>query len=130
MAKAFTAEAAVEVTGESIQIHGGVGFTWDCDAHHFYRRVKQNDLLLGYQAGSGSGWPTWCSPQPEPGPYDTIGQGYSRHSSSEAPDPRGVLDGPPVESRPVTLRKTFLIPFLAPRLPRELQRRRRRRRSG
>ena len=49
MAKAFTAEAAVEVTGESIQIHGGVGFTWDCDAHHFYRRVKQNDLLLGYQ---------------------------------------------------------------------------------
>ena len=33
MAKAFVGEAANEVTGEGIQIHGGVGFTWDCDAH-------------------------------------------------------------------------------------------------
>jgi alkylation response protein AidB-like acyl-CoA dehydrogenase len=47
MAKAFVPEAANEVTAESIQIHGGVGFTWDCDAHVFYRRAKQNDLLLG-----------------------------------------------------------------------------------
>jgi alkylation response protein AidB-like acyl-CoA dehydrogenase len=49
MAKSFTAEAANFVCAESIQIHGGVGFTWDCDAHVFYRKAKQNDLLLGYQ---------------------------------------------------------------------------------
>ena len=49
MAKAYVPEAAVFVTGECIQIHGGVGFTWDCDAHLFYRRAKQSDLLLGYQ---------------------------------------------------------------------------------
>ena len=48
MAKAFVGKAANEVCGESIQIHGGVGFTWDCDAHLFYKRAKQNDLLLGY----------------------------------------------------------------------------------
>ena len=48
MAKAFVPESANEVTGECIQIHGGVGFTWDCDAHLHYRRAKQNDLLLGY----------------------------------------------------------------------------------
>jgi alkylation response protein AidB-like acyl-CoA dehydrogenase len=48
MAKAYVAEAAVDVTGESIQIHGGVGFTWDCDAHLHYRRAKQDDLLLSY----------------------------------------------------------------------------------
>jgi alkylation response protein AidB-like acyl-CoA dehydrogenase len=48
MAKAFVPEAAIYVTGECIQIHGGVGFTWDCDAHLFYKRAKQNDLLLGY----------------------------------------------------------------------------------
>jgi alkylation response protein AidB-like acyl-CoA dehydrogenase len=48
MAKAYVGESANEVTGESIQIHGGVGFTWDCDAHLFYRRAKQDDLLLGY----------------------------------------------------------------------------------
>jgi len=48
MAKAFSGEAAIAVTGESIQIHGGVGFTWDCEAHLHYRRAKQNDLLFGY----------------------------------------------------------------------------------
>ena len=42
-------EAAVFVTSEDIQIHGGVGFTWDCDAHFFYKRAKQNDVMLGYQ---------------------------------------------------------------------------------
>ena len=52
MAKAFVPEAANAVTAECIQIHGGVGFTWDCDAHLFYRRAKQNDLLLGYQGWS------------------------------------------------------------------------------
>jgi alkylation response protein AidB-like acyl-CoA dehydrogenase len=48
MAKAYVPESANAVTGECIQIHGGVGFTWDCDAHLHYRRAKQNDLLLGY----------------------------------------------------------------------------------
>ncbi|MEY2460481.1 MAG: hypothetical protein QOG30_2311, partial [Acidimicrobiaceae bacterium] len=49
MAKAYAAEAANDVTAECIQIHGGVGFTWDCDAHLFYRKAKQADLLFGYQ---------------------------------------------------------------------------------
>ena len=48
MAKAYVGRAANEVCGESIQIHGGVGFTWDCDAHLHYRRAKANDLLFGY----------------------------------------------------------------------------------
>ena len=48
MVKSFAGRAANEVTGEGIQIHGGVGFTWDCDAHLYYRRAKANDLLLGY----------------------------------------------------------------------------------
>jgi alkylation response protein AidB-like acyl-CoA dehydrogenase len=49
MAKGFVGEAAVFVTSEDIQVHGGVGFTWDCDAHFFYKRAKQNDAMLGYQ---------------------------------------------------------------------------------
>ena len=47
MVAAFAPRAANELTGEGIQIHGGVGFTWDCDAHLYYRRAKGNDLLLG-----------------------------------------------------------------------------------
>ncbi|MCJ7437217.1 MAG: acyl-CoA/acyl-ACP dehydrogenase [Acidimicrobiia bacterium] len=49
MAKGFVGEAAVFVSAEDIQIHGGVGFTWDCDAHFYYKRAKQNDAMLGYQ---------------------------------------------------------------------------------
>ena len=48
-AKAYAAHAANYVTAECIQIHGGVGYTWECNAHLFLRRAKVNDLLLGYQ---------------------------------------------------------------------------------
>ena len=48
-AKAYAAHAANYVTAECIQIHGGVGYTWECDAHLFLRRAKVDDLLLGYQ---------------------------------------------------------------------------------
>jgi len=50
MCKGFVAEAADFVTAECIQVHGGVGFTWDIDAHLLYRRAKQDDLLFGAQA--------------------------------------------------------------------------------
>jgi alkylation response protein AidB-like acyl-CoA dehydrogenase len=49
MAKSYAGEAAVFVTAEDIQIHGGVGFTWDCDAQLYYKRAKQNDVMLGAQ---------------------------------------------------------------------------------
>ena len=49
MAKGYAGEAAVFVTGEDIQIHGGVGFTWDCNAHYYFKRAKQNDVMLGHQ---------------------------------------------------------------------------------
>jgi acyl-CoA dehydrogenase len=32
---------------ENIQIHGGVGFTWEYDCHLFYRRAKQLALNIG-----------------------------------------------------------------------------------
>ena len=49
VAKAAMAEAAIFVTGENIQVHGAVGFTWENPAHFLYKRAKQNDLMLGYQ---------------------------------------------------------------------------------
>jgi alkylation response protein AidB-like acyl-CoA dehydrogenase len=50
MAKGFVGEAANMVTAENIQVHGGVGFTWDVDCHLLFRRAKQNDVLYGNQA--------------------------------------------------------------------------------
>ncbi|MHB8463298.1 MAG: acyl-CoA dehydrogenase family protein [Acidimicrobiales bacterium] len=49
MCKGFVGEAATMVTGESIQVHGGVGFTWAVDCHLLFRRVKQDDVLCGRQ---------------------------------------------------------------------------------
>jgi alkylation response protein AidB-like acyl-CoA dehydrogenase len=53
MAAGYAAEAGVRVTGDDIQLHGGVGFTWANDAHFLFKRVKQNEVLAG---GSGAQW--------------------------------------------------------------------------
>jgi len=50
MAKAQTAAAANYVTAECIQIHGGVGYTWENDSHIYLRRAKVDDLMLGAQS--------------------------------------------------------------------------------
>jgi alkylation response protein AidB-like acyl-CoA dehydrogenase len=39
--------AAQRVTGECIQMHGGIGFTWEHDAHLFFKRARSNAALLG-----------------------------------------------------------------------------------
>ena len=49
MCKGFVGEAANMITAENIQVHGGVGFTWEVDCHLLFRRVKQNDVLFGRQ---------------------------------------------------------------------------------
>jgi alkylation response protein AidB-like acyl-CoA dehydrogenase len=49
MAKAQAATAANYVTAECLQIHGGVGYTWDNNSHIFLRRAKVDDLLMGAQ---------------------------------------------------------------------------------
>jgi alkylation response protein AidB-like acyl-CoA dehydrogenase len=51
MAAGYTSEAAVKVTGDDIQLHGGVGFTWANDAHFLFKRAKQSDVWLGGHAG-------------------------------------------------------------------------------
>ncbi len=49
LCKGFVAEAATMITGENIQVHGGMGFTWDIDCHLLFRRVKADDVLFGRQ---------------------------------------------------------------------------------
>lgn len=47
MAAAYASEAAIRATGDNIQTHGGVGFTWADDAHFLFKRAKQDEVLLG-----------------------------------------------------------------------------------
>jgi len=46
-AKAAAAEAAKFVSNSGIQVHGGIGFTWEHDMHLLYRRAKFCELYLG-----------------------------------------------------------------------------------
>ncbi len=47
IAKAQCGEACFQVTAESIQIHGGMGFTWEHDAHLYFKRARADDALFG-----------------------------------------------------------------------------------
>jgi alkylation response protein AidB-like acyl-CoA dehydrogenase len=46
LAKATTADAYMRTAIESIQLHGGIGFTWDHDTHLWYKRAKSSEVLL------------------------------------------------------------------------------------
>ncbi len=47
LAKAYCSEAYFRVAAENIQIHGGMGFTWEHPAHLYFKRAKASDLLFG-----------------------------------------------------------------------------------
>ncbi|MFC6887301.1 MULTISPECIES: acyl-CoA dehydrogenase family protein [Actinomadura] len=47
MALAYCGDAYVRVATECVQIHGGIGFTWEHDAHLYYKRAHASRALLG-----------------------------------------------------------------------------------
>ena len=47
MLGAYASEVYSHVAGENIQIHGGIGFTWEHDAHLYLKRAKASELFLG-----------------------------------------------------------------------------------
>lgn len=47
MAKASASEVAALASGRSVQCHGGIGFTWECFVHLYFKRQKHSQLLFG-----------------------------------------------------------------------------------
>ena len=47
LAKAYCSEAYFHAAAENIQIHGGIGFTWEHPAHLYFKRAKSSETLLG-----------------------------------------------------------------------------------
>jgi len=45
--KAYVSEAARKVCGDAIQVHGGIGFTWEYDLHLYMKRAKALEPLFG-----------------------------------------------------------------------------------
>lgn len=46
-AKSFAADTFFRCAGDMIQLHGGIGFTWEHDAHLFFKRARSIQTLLG-----------------------------------------------------------------------------------
>jgi alkylation response protein AidB-like acyl-CoA dehydrogenase len=47
MAKSYCSEAYLYAAAENIQVHGGIGFTWEHPAHLYLKRAKSSQLLFG-----------------------------------------------------------------------------------
>jgi alkylation response protein AidB-like acyl-CoA dehydrogenase len=47
LAKSYCSEAYFHCAAENIQIHGGIGFTWEHPAHLYFKRAKSSELLFG-----------------------------------------------------------------------------------
>ena len=47
LAKSVCSDAYLKIAGDNIQVHGGIGFTWEHDAHLYFKRAKADSLLLG-----------------------------------------------------------------------------------
>jgi len=50
IAKAYTSDASREVANRGVQVHGGIGFTWEHDLQLFYKRSKSLEILAGDSA--------------------------------------------------------------------------------
>jgi alkylation response protein AidB-like acyl-CoA dehydrogenase len=47
MAKAYVSDAYRKAAGDGIQIHGGIGFTWEHDMHLYFKRAKGSEVMFG-----------------------------------------------------------------------------------
>jgi alkylation response protein AidB-like acyl-CoA dehydrogenase len=47
LAKAFCSDAYFRCASDTVQVHGGIGFTWEHDAHLYFKRAKASAHLLG-----------------------------------------------------------------------------------
>ena len=91
-AGAYVDDTFAHICGEALQLHGGIGFTWEHDVHLFTRRAKVNQVLYGdgawhrerlvrlTETGDGGLTPWTCSCPPSPTTTTTTGP-RSRRSS-------------------------------------------------
>ena len=50
MAKSYACSAAVDVAGKAMQLHGGIGYTWESGIHVYLKRAALNRSLFGSPA--------------------------------------------------------------------------------
>ena len=58
LAKPYCSDAYFSIAAETIQVHGGIGFTWEHDAHLYFKRAKSDALMSGDAAACEPHWRT------------------------------------------------------------------------
>jgi alkylation response protein AidB-like acyl-CoA dehydrogenase len=66
VAKMVCSEAFLQVALDNMRIHGGIGFTWEHDAHLFVRRAKATQLIFGHPDYHAQRLATLVSPRKDP----------------------------------------------------------------
>src|SRR5260221_10522047 len=89
-ARVAASEAYYQAAKENIQIHGGMGFTWEFDCHLHYRRAKLTGLMLG----SARRWKDLLVSRLEAGAPSEGTVGF-RSTPEEAASPGAARQGPP-----------------------------------
>ena len=56
MAKSYACAAAVDVVGKAMQLHGGIGYTWESGVHVYLKRALLNRALYGSPHSTDDGW--------------------------------------------------------------------------
>ncbi len=80
LAKVYCSAAYSKIAGDAIQVHGGIGFTWEHPAHLYLKRAKSSEMMFGTPAyhrdllaarldlepkGRGVAWPDWTAREPK-----------------------------------------------------------------
>jgi alkylation response protein AidB-like acyl-CoA dehydrogenase len=47
LAKVYCSAAYCRIAGDAIQVHGGIGFTWEHPAHLYFKRAKTSEAMFG-----------------------------------------------------------------------------------
>ena len=47
IARSYCSEAFFRAAADNIQIHGGMGFTWEASAHLYFKRARASSIMLG-----------------------------------------------------------------------------------
>ncbi len=66
IAQAVCSAAGSHVATDTIQVLGGIGFTWEHQAHRHHKRATTNAVLLGSAEEHRTGSPRWCWTAPPP----------------------------------------------------------------
>ena len=66
-AGAYVDDTFAHLCGEALQLHGGIGFTWEHDVHLFVRRAKVNQVLYGDGAWHRERLVRLVEAEPKPG---------------------------------------------------------------